>query len=148
MGLIYNHMPKIRVVKFDFLTYSKYQHDRFRCSPLARVQGRSLLFTFFDYTDFDYTDFDYGGELEVQTKAFKTVAEQINLLRGRGMCITDQARAERLLARLNYYRLSGYWYPMRRFANGQAQNEFVAAASFDLVVSLYEFDERLRVGLL
>ena len=62
------------------------------------------------------------------------------------MCVDDQVRAEHLLARLNYYRLSGYWYPMRRFTldTGIAKDKFVDGASFDLVVALYEFDERLR----
>ena len=48
--------------------------------------------------------------------------------------------------RMNYYRLSGYWYPMRRFSQGDgtAQDEFVDGASFDLVVALYRFDEQLR----
>ncbi|WP_236630195.1 Abi family protein [Corynebacterium atypicum] len=44
---------------------------------------------------------------------------------------------------MNYYRLSGYWYPMRRFSqvDGTARDEFVDGASFDLVVGLYGFDE-------
>ncbi|WP_255315629.1 Abi family protein [Trueperella pecoris] len=79
-----------------------------------------------------------------QTKQFKTYPEQVDLLISRGMSVTDQARAEHLLAQLNYYRLSGYWHPMRHFTAGQAQNEFVIGASFDLVIALYEFDEHLR----
>ena len=41
--------------------------------------------------------------------------------------------------------LSGYWYPMRRFSQGDgtAQDKFVDGASFDLVVALYGFDERV-----
>lgn len=57
-----------------------------------------------------------------QAKQFKTYSEQVDLLRSRGMSITDQARAERLLAQLNYYRLSGYWHPMRRFTAGRVKN--------------------------
>lgn len=79
-----------------------------------------------------------------QAKQFKTYSEQVDLLRSRGMSITDQVRAEHLLAQLNYYRLSGYWHPMRRFTAGRACDEFVNGASFDLVFSLYTFDERLR----
>ncbi|MCT1874738.1 Abi family protein [Brevibacterium luteolum] len=79
-------------------------------------------------------------------KQFKTYAEQVELLRSRGMRADDPVRAEHLLTRLNYYRLSGYWYPMRRFApaTGEALDEFVDGASFDLVIALYGFDERLR----
>ncbi|WP_445446211.1 Abi family protein [Corynebacterium durum] len=79
-------------------------------------------------------------------KQFKTYTEQVELLRTRGMRIDNQDGAEHLLAQLNYYRLSGYWYPMRRFTpdTGVALDEFIKGASFDLVVSLYEFDEQLR----
>ncbi|MDO4887226.1 MAG: Abi family protein [Actinomycetaceae bacterium] len=79
-------------------------------------------------------------------KQFKTYTEQVDLLRTRGMHIDDQDRAERLLARLNYYRLSGYWYPMRLPTPGVRvrRDEFIDGASFDVVVALYEFDERLR----
>lgn len=81
-----------------------------------------------------------------RVKVFKTYAEQVELLRSRGMRIDNVERAEEKLARLNYYRLSGYWYPMRRFSpdTGQAYDEFVDGASFDLVIDLYEFDERMR----
>nr|WP_253953900.1 Abi family protein [Schaalia sp. 19OD2882] len=79
-------------------------------------------------------------------KQFKTYSEQVELLRTRGMHMEDDIRAEHLLARLNYYRLSGYWYPMRRFSpeSDSALDEFVEGASFELAVALYEFDERLR----
>lgn len=81
-----------------------------------------------------------------RVKVFKTYAEQVDLLRSRGMRIDDVERAEKELARLNYYRLSGYWYPMHRFSpdTGESCDEFVDGASFDLVIDLYEFDERMR----
>lgn len=43
-----------------------------------------------------------------QVKQFKTYGEQVELLRQRGMRVNDPEHAETLLARLNYYRLSGY----------------------------------------
>lgn len=81
-----------------------------------------------------------------QVKRFKTYSDQVELLRQRGMRVSDPEHAEAVLARLNYYRLSGYWYPMRRFSPGDgiAQDEFVDGASFRLVEDLYTFDERLR----
>lgn len=81
-----------------------------------------------------------------QAKQFKTYAEQVELLRARGMYVADPQEAERFLARLNYYRVSGYWYPMRHFrpCDGAALDDFVDGSSFELVVALYEFDERLR----
>ncbi|WP_371926721.1 Abi family protein [Actinotignum urinale] len=76
-------------------------------------------------------------------KLFKTYKEQVELLGQRGMQIDNSEHAEKLLAQLNYYRLSGYWYPMRSFSQGDgiARDEFVDGASFDLVVALYGFDD-------
>ncbi|WP_276879684.1 hypothetical protein [Lawsonella clevelandensis] len=50
-----------------------------------------------------------------QTKPFTTYTEQIELLRNRGMIIPDADKAQKFRERRNYYRLSGYWYPMRVF---------------------------------
>ena len=46
-------------------------------------------------------------------KSFKTYEEQIDLLIERGMYVVDRERAIEKLRRVNYYRLSGYWYPFR-----------------------------------
>lgn len=79
-------------------------------------------------------------------KQFKTYAQQLELLEQRGMTIENPQSAEALLRQLNYYRLSGYWHPMRRFnaETGQSLDVFRPGASFDLVHKLYLFDEQLR----
>ncbi|PWE40580.1 Abi family protein [Pseudomonas prosekii] len=77
------------------------------------------------------------------------------------MQIHDPSRAERKLAQLGYYRLSGYWYPARRFEmDGLNQgvcpvtgkplrlDTFQAATDFDSAVALYNFDKRLRMLVL
>ncbi|WP_216395784.1 Abi family protein [Arcanobacterium phocae] len=81
-----------------------------------------------------------------KTKQFKTYSQQVELLRSRGMQIDDSENAARMLAQLNYYRLSGYWYPMRKFdpITNNAMDEFVPGTTFDRVLSLYKFDEKLR----
>ncbi len=53
------------------------------------------------------------GERVEQMKLFKTYKEQVELLGQRGMQIDNSEHAEKLLAQLNYYRLSGYWYRPR-----------------------------------
>lgn len=79
-------------------------------------------------------------------KPFRTYAQQVDLLESRGMLVKDRSRAEQQLATLNYYRLSGYWHTMRRLdpRTGGSTDSFREGASFELVVELYEFDERLR----
>lgn len=79
-------------------------------------------------------------------KQFRNAAELVDLLQTRGMHIPDADEAIRHLSRTSYYRLSGYWYPMRQWdSNARVRlDHFRSGASFDLVIKLYKFDERLR----
>ena len=47
-------------------------------------------------------------------KDFKSIDEQIAILRGRGLTIIDEARAKQFLLRNNYYRISGYSLHLER----------------------------------
>ncbi len=78
-------------------------------------------------------------------KPFKTIDEQIDLLRSRGLDLND-AEARQWLGSVGYYRLSGYWYPYREVdsTNGQRMDQFVPEAKMEDVVRLYEFDRKLR----
>ncbi len=79
-------------------------------------------------------------------KPFKNYVEQVDLLKSRGMCIEDHDKAIFYLKHYNYYRLSGYWYPMRYFdkQTNKPLDKFRVGASFDIVMQLYKFDEELR----
>ncbi|WLI89247.1 Abi family protein [Massilia sp. R2A-15] len=80
-----------------------------------------------------------------------TVPEQVVLLKSRGMTIADDAVAEATLVRLGYYRLSGYFYPLRKTQpRGKLgrQDEFQVGTSLELVECLYEFDRELRLLVL
>lgn len=95
-------------------------------------------------------------------KPFKSYPELVSLLLQRGMEVSDPARAERKLAQLGYYRLSGFWYPSRAFkldSTGQPLlcpstnkpvrlDQFQPGTSFDAAVALYQFDKRLRLLML
>lgn len=85
-----------------------------------------------------------------QPKSFKTYEEQVGVLIERGMCVADRERAIEKLRRVNYYRLSGYWYPfrMRKPDGGGRSDRFLPGSAFDDVVALYDFDARLRVAVL
>jgi abortive infection bacteriophage resistance protein len=85
-----------------------------------------------------------------QPKIFKTYEEQVDLLIKRGMCVADRERAVEKLRRINYYRLSGYWYPFRMRKPGEngRSDRFLSGTTFDDVVSLYDFDARLRAAVL
>lgn len=77
-------------------------------------------------------------------KSATTVAQQVELLRTRGMQV-DESLATQWLSNVSYYRLSAYWYPAREFGpDGARTDDFVAGTSFADAVALYEADRKLR----
>lgn len=81
-------------------------------------------------------------------KPYLTTGEQLTQLKTRGLIVSDDAIALQALARYGYYRLSGYYYPLRKtnpVGVPGRQDAFVDGASFDLVVQLADFDKRLRL---
>ena len=46
-------------------------------------------------------------------KKSRSIEEQIELLKQRGMIVGDEAFAARHLAHISYYRLKGYWWDMQ-----------------------------------
>ncbi|WP_300678296.1 Abi family protein [Nocardioides sp.] len=79
-------------------------------------------------------------------KAYRTYSEQVALLTERGMNVGDRDQAISVLRRINYYRLSGYWYPFRQLTDGTRGDHFYAGTHLKDVVALYEFDVRLRAA--
>jgi abortive infection bacteriophage resistance protein len=73
-----------------------------------------------------------------------SITEQVELLRGRGLIIPDQAKAEHYLSNISYYRLSAYTIP---FQSDRKTHTIRAGATFDQVLNLYVFDRALRVHL-
>lgn len=78
-------------------------------------------------------------------KSPKTIDEQIELLRSRGMIIPDLAEAQHYLAHLNYYRISSYWLP---FEDNNNTHHFHKNTNFKAVLNLYIFDRELRLLVL
>ena len=75
-------------------------------------------------------------------KDFKTLDEQIEILRSRGLTIEDPEQAKEFLLRNNYYRISGYSLTLR------SHDVFSENASFQNIVDIYCFDHELRHLLL
>lgn len=77
-------------------------------------------------------------------KPTRTIEEQIDLLRSRGMSV-DESLAQQWLENVSYYRLSAYWYPARRpDAHGLPRDEFRRGTTFAAAAHLYEADRKLR----
>ena len=86
-------------------------------------------------------------------KPWMAFDDQLQQLQQRGLQVEDDAAARAYLKRLGYYRLSGYWYPLRAIdlaapkAQGRAVrgDTFVTGSRFEDVVRLYVFDKKLRL---
>lgn len=88
----------------------------------------------------------WGGVVGSAVKVHQTHEQQLAILKGRGMDLGDPESAAATLQRVNYYRLSGYWYPFRRESSAGREDDFRPGTRFSDVVALYEFDMRLRAA--
>jgi abortive infection bacteriophage resistance protein len=71
--------------------------------------------------------------------------QHIELLKERGLIISDEDRALRYLENISYFRLSGYmFYHQKR--NGT--HEFLSGVTFDDIINEYNFDKDLRFLIL
>lgn len=73
-------------------------------------------------------------------KKAKTFDEQINILEKRNLVIEDKDEAKKILSKINYYRLSGYF----RYFYKDGVEEFKNGTTFNDLYKLYKFDEGLR----
>ena len=71
-------------------------------------------------------------------KVFKTIEEQIELLKNRGLIIENDEEVRNFLLLNNYYRISGYTLNLRE------NNKFFARTSIGDVYKIYYFDQELR----
>jgi len=74
-------------------------------------------------------------------KPAKTYAEQLQILKNRGLLVADEARALHCLEHHNYYRLSAYRFPLTVQGN---PDQFLPGITFDDLWNLYHFDRTLR----
>lgn len=77
-------------------------------------------------------------------KPSRTIEEQIELLKQRGMNFHNEQLAYNWLHRISYYRLKGYWWAMQDdFVN----HHFEAGWYFEDIIERYEFDKELKIIL-
>ena len=91
-------------------------------------------------------------------RPWKSFVEQLDLLKRRGMTVSDERSALHQLEHIGYYRLSGYWYPFRsleltRGSGGERVGHvktdlFEPGTQFTDAVNLYHFDKQLRLILM
>lgn len=75
---------------------------------------------------------------DMADKGFKTIEEQLEILRSRGLTINNELEAKDFLHHNNYYRISGYSLTLRK------NDVFSEFATFQNIVDIYNFDHELR----
>lgn len=73
-----------------------------------------------------------------------TIQQQFDRLQERGLAIDNKPVALKALAHINYYRLSAYCLPFKRRNVLDNAFEFQQDTTFADVLTLYEFDRKLR----
>ncbi|WP_375090083.1 Abi family protein [Peribacillus sp. RS7] len=74
-----------------------------------------------------------------------TYKEQVELYRSKNLHVANSENTEKILQRINYYRLSAYGLTLKDPINN---DQYLNGASFNKLLSLYEFDRKLRVLLI
>ncbi|WP_283579604.1 Abi family protein [Ligilactobacillus aviarius] len=73
-------------------------------------------------------------------KEFKSISEQIELLKSRGLIINDEEKATKYLLTNNYYNIiNGYSKPFL-----ESENNYIQGSTFDEVSHLYFFDKEIK----
>ena len=84
--------------------------------------------------------------VEAYTKSPLTFKQQLKQLKDRDLAIDDDKLALFHLKTISYYRLSAYWHPFRKIEqDGTKSDYFEKGVHFNDVMTLYEFDRRLRL---
>lgn len=73
-------------------------------------------------------------------KIFKTINEQVNILKQKGLIIEDELETKEILLRENYFFIMGY----RHLFMQKNDNKFISGTTFNEIYSLFEFDRSFR----
>jgi len=76
----------------------------------------------------------------MSAKVFKTIEEQLDILKSKGLTINDYDRAKEILLRENYFFLNGYRSPF--LVTGSKR--FIDGSSFEEMYALFTFDRYIR----
>ena len=72
----------------------------------------------------------------MKQKVFKTIDEQIDILKNRGMIINDVDKAKELLLRENYFFINGYRHI---FIKNKKEGNFIPGVTFEELYAVFQF---------
>ena len=75
-------------------------------------------------------------------KEFKTVKEQIDLLKSRNILFNDETKVEKILLNNNYYNIINGYKDL--FLDSYNKDNYKLGTTFEEIYALYEFDRQLR----
>ena len=81
------------------------------------------------------------GCVNTMRKEFKTLGEQIDILKDRGLIIEDEIDTEEALLRENYFFIMGYRH---LFLKSSRESKFIPGTTFNEIHSLFQFDRNFR----
>jgi len=76
-----------------------------------------------------------------RTKEFKTIEEQLQILKEKGLIIKDEQKTKDILLRENYFFISGYRY---MFYKSDRDKAFIPGTTFEELYGLFQFDRNIR----
>lgn len=77
----------------------------------------------------------------MKNKEFKTLEEQVQILKNKGLIINDIDKTKELLLRENYFFISGYKH---LFVKSRKDSTFIPNTTFDELYAVFQFDRNLR----
>lgn len=77
----------------------------------------------------------------MKTKEFKTLDEQIEILKSRGLVINDVEKTKGLLLRENYFFINGYRHI---FMKNHKESLFIEGTTFEELYAVFQFDRNFR----
>ena len=74
-------------------------------------------------------------------KTFKTLDEQIEILKSRGLIVTNLEKTKNILLRENYFFINGYRH---LFMKSWKDRNFIPGTTFEELYAMFVFDRRVR----
>lgn len=76
-----------------------------------------------------------------RVKEFKTIDEQIEILKSKGLVITNYEKTKEILLRENYFFINGY---REMFYKSNKDKEFIPETTFEELYAFFTFDRHIR----
>lgn len=77
----------------------------------------------------------------MKAKVFKSIDEQLEILKAKGLVVNDVDKAKDILFRENYFFISGYRHLFMKKYN---DNYFIQGTTFDELYAVFVFDRKIR----